>query len=179
MERISSIELAIENEKSEMEYYLGQARRSRNPLARALFETLAEDEKEHMVRLLELHDKLVEDGSWPEDVPIEVNGTNIKSVLKNIVRDRPLPRDQDLGDAEALNLDDIEALKKGIAFEEEGSRFYAELADACDNLQEEKFFRFLSQIERDHMLSMQDSLFYLEDPEGWFDSVGRVGLDGV
>ena len=97
-------------------------------------------------------------------------GTNIKSVLENIARDGISTKDHDM--------DDIEALKKSIEFEARGSRFYAELSKACDNPQEEKFFRFLSQIEREHMLSIQDSLFYLEDPEGWFESHERAGLDG-
>jgi rubrerythrin len=123
-----------------------------------------------MTRLRELHEKLTADGSWPEDVPIEVEGTNIKSVLKNIVRDQVSTKDH--------YLDDIGALKKGIDFEAAGSKFYADLAEACDNPEEKKFFTFLSQIEREHMLSMQDSLFYLEDPEGWFERSERAVLDG-
>ena len=66
MDRMSSIELAIRNENTEMEYYLEQVRRSRNPVAKLLFETLAADEKEHMVRIEGLHRKLTADGSWPE-----------------------------------------------------------------------------------------------------------------
>ena len=170
MDRISSIELAIKNEKAEMEYYFGEAERSRNPLAKSLFETLAADEKEHMNRLLALHEKLISDGSWPEDVPIDVEGTNIKSVLDDVARDQVSAGEHDL--------DDIGALKKGIEFEAGGSKFYADLADSCDNPQEKKFFTFLSQIEREHMLSMQDSLFYLEDPEGWFEQKERSNLDG-
>ncbi len=170
MDRMSSIELAIRNENTEMKYYLEQARRSRNPVARLLFQTLAADEKEHIDRIEGLHRKLTADGSWPEQVPIEVAGTNIKSMLENIARGEVSTKDHDL--------DDIEALKKGIEFETKGSRFYAELSDACDNPQEQRFFRFLSQIEREHVLSIQDSLFYLEDPEGWFEEKGRSGLDG-
>lgn len=170
MDRISSIELAIKNEKAEMEYYHGEAERSRSPVAKSLFETLAADEREHMTRLRALHEKLTADGSWPEDVPIDVEGTNISAVLKDVARDQVSANDHDL--------DDIGALKKGIEFEASGSKFYADLADACDNLQEKKFFAFLSQIEREHMLSIQDSLFYLEDPEGWFESKERAGLDG-
>ncbi len=171
MDRISSIELAINNEKAEMDYYFGEARRSRNTVAKLLFETLAADEREHMIRLRALHERLIEDGTWPEQVPIEVKGTNIKEALKNVARVNVSSRDHDL--------DDIEALRKGVEFESGGSRFYAELADACRNPQEKKFFKFLSTIEREHMLSMQDSLFYLEDPEGWFESKGRSARDGA
>ena len=170
MDRMSSIELAIKNEKAEMEYYFGEAKRSKSPLAKSLFETLAADEKEHMTRLRDLHAKLTADGSWPVDLPIEVEGTNIGNVLKDVAKEQVSPTDHDL--------DDLGALKKGIEFEASGSKFYADLADACDNPQEKKFFSFLSQIEREHMLSMQDSLFYLEDPEGWFEKNERAGLDG-
>ncbi|MDJ0765176.1 MAG: ferritin family protein [Myxococcota bacterium] len=171
MDRMSSIELAMKNEKSEMEYYFNEARRSKNPVAKRLFETLAGDEREHMTRLRGLHEKLTNDGSWPEHVPIEVAGTDVKQVLDNLVRDHGASQDHDA--------DDIAALKQGIEFEASGSKFYAELAQACDNPQERKFFGFLSQIEREHMLSIQDSLFYLEDPEGWHESKGRAGLDGA
>lgn len=171
MERMSSIELAMKNEGSEMEYYLNQASRSKNPVAKALFQTLAEDEKEHMVRLKGLHEKLIKVGDWPEDVPITVAGTNIRNVLDSVV--------QMAGSAENYDSNDLDALRKGVEFEGQGHKFYAELAEACDNPQEAKFFRFLAGIEREHMLSIQDSLFYLEDPQGWHESKSRAGLDGA
>lgn len=171
MDRISSIELALKNEQAEMEYYLAHARRSRNPLARKLFETLAADEQEHMTRIQGLHQRLLDDGSWPEDVPIEVAGTNIKVALAEVSR---------MGDGAAEHdADDIAALKQGVEFEQGGSRFYNELAAACDNPQEAKFFRFLAGIEREHLLSIQDSLFYLEDPEGWHEAHEHQHLDGA
>mgnify|MGYP003572540499 CR=1 FL=1 len=171
MDRISSIELALKNEQAEMEYYLSHARRSNNPLARRLFETLAADEQEHMTRIRGLHEKLLTDGSWPEDMPIQVAGTNIKEALAAVSR---------LGD-EASNHDgdDLAALRQGIEFEQGGSKFYAELSEACDNPQEARFFRFLAGIEREHLLSIQDSLFYLEDPEGWLEAQERQSLDGA
>lgn len=171
MDHIPSIELAIKNERSEMEYYLGESKRSRNPVAKALFKTLAEDEKEHMNKLRILHEKLTKDGSWPDKIPLEVNGTNIDEVLESIARDKSSAEDHDM--------DDIEALKKGIEFEAKGSRFYGDLAADCDNSQEKEFFTVLSRIERQHMLSIQESLSYLEDSESWFAKNERSGLDGA
>lgn len=170
MDRMSSIELAIRNETAEMEYYLTQARRSRNPVARRLFETLAEDEKEHMTRLRALHGRLTADGSWPEDVAIEVAGTNVKQVLDSLGRDQGTAAHDD---------DDIAALNRGIDLEQNGSKFYSGLAEVCQNPQEQRFFRFLAGIEREHMLSIKDSLFYLEDPQGWLEEKERAGLDGA
>ena len=171
MDRMSSIELAIKNESTEMAFYLNEARRSENPVAKALFETLAEDEKEHMTRLTSLHEKLVADGSWPSEVPIEVNNTNIGEVLRGIGRDKDSFSKHDDND--------IAALKKGAQFDEKGAQFYKQLARACDNPQEAKFFDFLAGIEREHMLSIKDSLFYLEDPQGWLETQERQGLNGA
>ena len=171
MDRISSIEFAIKNEQTEKEYYLNEANRTKNPVAKRLFETLAADEEEHKTRLQGLHEKLIADGAWPNDVSVEVAGTNIKKDLEKVVRDK--------GSSQDYDADDITALKKGIEFENGGVKYYAELAQACDNPQEAKFFRFLSGIEREHLLSIQDSLFYLEDPQGWYEAHERSGLDGA
>ncbi|MBW2276636.1 MAG: ferritin family protein [Deltaproteobacteria bacterium] len=170
MDRMSSIELAIKNEQSEMEFYLEQAKRTANPIARLLFHTLAQDEREHMTRVRGLHEKLTADGSWPDDVPIEVAGTNIQRALSEMTRVAAVTNIHEEGDIAALN--------QGVGFEAAGAKFYADLAGACDNPQERKFFEFLAGIEREHLLSIKDSIFYLEDPEGWLESHEHIGLDG-
>ena len=171
MDRISSIKLAIENETTEMKYYLEQARRSSNPVAKVLFETLAQDEKEHMQQIKVLHDKLSDNGSWPEDVPIEVKGTDVKASILALMEKRDTSTDHDD--------DDIAALQKAAKGEADGARFYSDLAAACTNPQEKAFFEFLSRIENDHYTSIKDSLFYLEDPEAWFEEKSHAGLDGA
>ena len=171
MDRMSSIELAMMNEQKEMEYYAKAAERSKNALAKAMFKTLARDEAEHMKRIKGLHGKLVDGGSWPEDVSIEVAGTNVKEVLDGIVGTD--------GSAEGQDQDDVAALKQGIEFETNGEKFYAELSEVCDNPMEKTFFKFLSGIEREHRLSLTDTLHYLEDPESWMETHERSGLDGA
>lgn len=154
-----------------MVYYQKQAARSQSAIAKALFETLAREEKEHMTRIRALHEKLLQDGSWPEEVPIEVAGTNVKAVLAEVRKKPASPGQHDS--------DDLAALNKSMKFEQTGARFYRELAEKCDNPQEARFFSFLSEIEREHMLSIKDSIYYLEDPEGWLQSKERGGLDGA
>lgn len=171
MDRVSSIGLALKNEQTEMEFYRHEARRSKNPLARAMFENLAEDEKEHMTRIRSLHQKLISGGTWPDDVPIEVRGTNIREVLNGLV--------QKQGSAGNHDRDDEQALKRAADFEAQGARFYADLAEKCENLMEKNFFSFLSRIEREHHLSVTDSLAYLRDPEAWMLEHERAGLDGA
>jgi rubrerythrin len=161
MDRMSSIELAMMNEQKEMEYYSRHAERSQNALAKAMFKTLARDEAEHMKRIKGLHSKLTAAGSWPLDVRIEVAGTNVKRVLEELVGTE--------GSAEGSTADDVAAIEQGIQFETGGEKLYAELAKVCENPMEKTFFEFLSGIEREHRLSLTDTLHYLEDPESWME----------
>ncbi len=171
MDRMSSIELALKNEEIEMKFYHNEAERSNNPLAKAMFTNLAKDEQEHMERIRGLHGKLLRDGSWPDKMPIQVADTDIRQVLDNLVGK--------VGSAQNHDRDDMSALEKAADFEAKGAKFYADLADACTNPMEKNFFKFLSRIEREHQLSITDSLAYLKDPENWMMQHERSGLDGA
>ena len=171
MNRMSSIELALKNEQTEMEFYLNEAQRSENPLAQAMFTSLAKDEEEHMNRIRTLHEKLTSGGSWPEDVPIKVQDTNVREVLDGLVKKQ--------GSAANHNQDDEQALQRAADFEAQGAKFYSDLAELCDNPMEKNFFSFLSRIEKEHHLSVVDSLAYLRDPQAWMMEHERSGLDGA
>ncbi len=171
MERMASIELAMKNEKTEMEFYLNEANRSKNPLAREMFQLLAKDEEEHLSRISKLHGELLGKGNWPGDVPIVVKGTRVTEVLDGLVRKK--------GSAVDHNDDDVQALEKAAVFEDKGVGFYHSLADACTNPMEKNFFNFLSKIEREHLVSIKDTLEYFKDPEGWMRNKEHSGLDGA
>jgi len=171
MDRMASIELALKNEQTEMAYYLTEAKRSTNPLARAMFETLARDEEEHARRLRGLHDRLIAKGRWPQDVPLEVQGTSIREVLDGLVAR--------VSSATHCEENDIEALQKAAKFEASGAKFYATLSDACENPMEKSFFKFLAGIEREHLQSIEASLAFFHDPEGFNLARDKGGLDGA
>jgi rubrerythrin len=168
---MASIELALKNEQAEMEWYLNEAGRSRNPLAKAMFKNLAKDEEEHMTRIKALHGKLTDKGAWPEDLPIEVRGTDITATLAGLVGKS--------GSAEDHDDDDEAAIRRAIEFETKGELFYKDLAKACENPQERTFFEFLAGIEREHRLSLADTLAYFENPEAWLEQHEKINLDGA
>lgn len=171
MDRMASIELALKNEQTEMEWYQNEAGRSNNPLARAMFQNLARDEEEHMTRIKGLHEKLLSDGAWPEDMPIQVAGTVITETLNGLVKKG--------GSADQHDDDDEEALRRAIAFETKGELFYKDLAKACTNTQERTFFEFIASIERQHRLSLVDTMAYFEDPHSWLEQHEKITLDGA
>lgn len=171
MDKISSVKFAMDNEQREKDYYLKEAARSKNPVVKRLLETLAEEEEDHKRWIDKLHSKLLSDGSWPADVDLEMKDSNVKVELKKL--------DYKAEATSAHDDSDIEALRAAAQFEKDAADFYADLVKQCETEKEQKFFTFLANIEREHQLSIEDSLSYLQDPEAWFDASERHGLDGA
>jgi rubrerythrin len=169
-ERIKALEVAINNETREAEFYRKHSERTTDPLGKRMFISLAHDEREHMERIQMLHKRLQQQGRWPDDVPIQVKGTRVKEVLKSAV--------ESVDRLSRASRDDLEAVRIAIEFEAKGEAFYKELEAKTDNPMEKEFFRFLSSMEHDHLVSLKDSLEYFKNPEGWFTAKERHGLDG-
>jgi rubrerythrin len=159
MKRISTIELAIENEKREMDFYLNEAKHSLNPMAKYMFETLAADEQDHINLLRKLHSELVKKDAWPTQVSVKIGKTNILKSLEILVKRH--------GSTHEHVDTDIDALKKSISFEDKAADFYAKIARETQVPEEAEFFNYLSKAERDHMSAIRDTLLYVENPSKW------------
>jgi rubrerythrin len=170
-ERIKALEIALNNESKERDFYLKHAERSRNLLGKQMFASIAADEDEHYKRILGLHKKLISDGRWPETVPIEVKGTEVKAVLQKIV--------DAVNTSSKADTDDIEAVKVAVDFETKGEMFYSKLAREVENPMEKKFYEFLAGIEREHRLSLEDTYEYFKDPAGWYRVKEKLHVDGA
>lgn len=169
--RIEALEIALTNEKREGEFYRKHAERTKDPLGKKMFNTLADDENEHYNRILELHKKLSNEGKWPETVPLKVKDTEVKDVLQSVV--------DGVDTSAEANTDDLEAVKIAIEFEAKGEAFYKNLRESVEDPQEQMFYGLLETIEREHRLSLQDTYEYFKDPEGWFERMEKPGLDGA
>ena len=169
-ERIKALDVALENEQRERDFYLQHKEKTVNPLGKSMFDALAADEDEHYQRIGKLHEKLASEGKWPETIPLTVKGTEVKSVLKNVLdsNEKLPPADKD----------DLEAVKIAIDFETKGVNFYEKLRDGADDKQEREFYAMLASIEREHLLSLQNILGYFQDPEGWNLTMEKPHLDG-
>ena len=169
-ERIKALEVALNNESRERDYYLKQAERTSNAFGKLMFQSIAKDEDEHYKKILELHEKLKEEGKWPETIPIKVKGTDMKSVQKKVV--------DSVDTSDEADTDDMEAVKVAIDFEAKGEKFYSDLRDSVDNPAEKEFYSTLASMEREHRLSLEDTLDYFNDPEGWYRMKEKRHLDG-
>ena len=170
-QRLGALEVALNNEMNEREFYLNHARRTRNPVGRAMFNQIADDELEHYQRLKDLHGKWEKNHKWPETIPLTVKQTNVKMILKDVIRKAAeMPEADD---------DDLKAIEIATKFEAKGAELYTGLSNASMDPREKAFFALLAGIEREHYLSLKDTEEYLKDPSSWFTKKEHHGLDGA
>ncbi|MBW2673980.1 MAG: ferritin family protein [Deltaproteobacteria bacterium] len=153
--RLNALEVALENEKRERAFYIENAKRTKNPLGRAMFEQIADDELEHYERLKELHKR------WKKEEDL---------FKKTVGAGGDIPPGDD---------DDVKAIRIAIDFEAQGIQHYADLRDGSSDANERAFFDLLSSMEREHYLSLKDSEEFLTDPVSWYRRTESPGLDGA
>ena len=169
-ERLSALEVALNNETREREFYLKNAERTKNEVGRTMFLHIADEELEHYQRLNQLHAKWKKNEKWPETVPLKVKDTVVKDVLKDAIRAlKGKPEKDD---------DDLKAVQIAIDFEEKGALHYAKLRDEVSEPKERQFFDLMAKIEHEHFLSLKDTEEYLTDPASWYTKQEHHILDG-
>ncbi len=169
-ERLNALETALNNEMRERAFYLRHAARTKNPVGKAMFQQIGDEELEHYEYLKKLHAKWEKQEKWPETVPLRVKDTVVKHLLLDSIKG---VEEKTGGDA-----DDLEAIRVAIEFEAKGAKSYAELSDSVKDPREKEFFSLLSQIEHEHYLSLKDAEEFLTDPESYYRRSEHHGLDG-
>ena len=170
-ENMNALEVALNNEMREREFYLKNAERTKNPVGKAMFNQIADEELEHYERLKEIHERWERNEKWPETIPLEVKDTIVKDILKDSVKNLDkMPEKDD---------DDLKAIQTAIDFESKGASHYAKLRDDVSDPKEKEFFNLLASIEHEHYLSLKDTEEYLTDPASWYTKTEHHGLDGA
>jgi rubrerythrin len=169
-ENLNALNVALDNEMREREFYLKNAERTKNPVGKAMFTQIADEELEHYERLKEIHEKWQKNETWPETVPLKVKNTIVKDILKESLEKADAMAEKDD--------DDLKAIQTAIDFESKGVSHYAHLRDSVFDPKEKEFFNLLSTIEHEHYLSLKDTEEYLTDPASWYAKTERHGLDG-
>ncbi|MDD4857803.1 MAG: ferritin family protein [Candidatus Krumholzibacteria bacterium] len=169
-DKLEALKLALTNEEKERDFYLAHARRTKDALGRQMFESIAADENEHYRRLVELHKKLAERSKWPAAFSLDIP-TRVADALGRLVKEATSSPQSDA--------DDVAAVKAAIEFEHKGEAFYEKLAAQAKDKPEKRFFTLLASMEREHRLSLEDTLEYFTDPSGWMERKEGRHLDGA
>jgi len=170
-ERLNALEIALDNETRERQFYLKHAERTRSKVGKAMFQQIADEELEHYEMLNKLHERWKRKEQWPETVPLRVHDTIVKDVLKDAVAEADEEPEKDD--------DDLQAIRTALEFEAKGVSHYAKLRDEVTDSKEKEFFDLLSRTENQHYLSLKDTEEYLVDPAAWYTKTEHHGLDGA
>ncbi|HNY70779.1 MAG TPA: ferritin family protein [Syntrophorhabdus sp.] len=170
-ERLNALEVALNNEMKEREFYLKNAERTKNALGKAMFKQIADDELEHYERLKQLKIEWEKKGIWPETLPLIVKETDIKEILTKFL--------QKVDQTATSDDDDLQAIRTAIDFEQKGAEFYRRLRDAVTDKKEKDFFDLLATIEYEHYLSLKDVEEYFLSPADWYRAHEHHSLDGA
>ncbi len=170
-ERLNSLEVALNNETREREFYLKNAERTKNPVGKKMFQQIGDEELEHYERLKQLHQKWEKQEKWPGTVPLKVKETVVKNILVDLLQEAEKKPEGDE--------DDLEAVRTAIDFEAKGAKYYADLRDMVSDPKERQFFDLLARIENEHYLSLKDTEEYLTDPASWYRKAEHHSLDGA
>ena len=166
--RMSALKFALENEQKERDFYLAQARRTKNLAGKNMFKQIADEEKEHYDMLKKLFLAWEGKGKWPET--LKVKKSSAHRILKS------------LADKKAAyikgNDDDLKAVRTAIDFEARGMALYTKLEEGSTDPKEKAFFNLLAGIERQHFMSLRDTEEFLMDPASWYQNTERASLDG-
>ena len=169
-DKLEALKLALINEEKERDFYLAHAKRTKDPMGKQMFESIAADENEHYNRLVELHRKLEERNRWPDGFSIDMT-TRVTEALGRLVKEAT--------DSPENDDDDVTAVRTAIEFEHKGEDFYERLAAQARDKSERRFFTLLASMEREHRLSLEDTLEYFTDPAEWMERKGGRHLDGA
>ncbi|OQX84364.1 MAG: hypothetical protein B6D63_04870 [Candidatus Latescibacteria bacterium 4484_7] len=170
-EKLEALNLALTNEKKEKEFYLMHAGRTKNKIGKDMFLSIAADEDVHYNKLLELYGKLEERGKWPEDFEATMSSSKLGVIIDRVINEAANSGEVDAEDERAVEI--------AIDFEREAEDFYKKLAGKAENDSERDFFDMLASFEREHRLSLEDTLDYFRDPQEWLERKGGRHLDGA
>ena len=169
--RMNALAFALENEEKEREFYLANARRTKNMAGKNMFKQIADEEKEHYDVLKALHEKWEKQKKWPETIPLEVK----KSIACSILQAMSGKKSARITGSE----DDLKAVRTAIDFEARGVALYTRLEKESTDPREKVFFNLIASVERDHLLSLRDTQEFLTDPATWYQNMEKPMLDGA
>lgn len=169
--RMNALAFALENEQKERDFYLANARKTKNMAGKNMFKQIADEEKEHFEILKKLHGKWEQQKKWPATVPLKVR----KSLAGSILKSMSGKKSARIAGTEG----DLKVVRTAIDFEARGVDLYTRLGKQSTDSKEKAFFNLLAGVERDHLLSLRDTEEFLTDPGSWYQNMENTLLDGA
>jgi len=147
-----AIQIAKAAEQKAAELYADAAEQTANPLARGLFDKLAEFERHHYDKLVDLEESLREEGAF-----IDYKGPEMDVKTSGEVKSIEEPHRKSA----------MAIITMALDIEQEAEKRYAELADQTSDPDGRSMFEQLSEEEHHHYLILSDAYWSLNDRGVW------------
>ncbi len=138
---------AVKFESDGRDFYLRAAEQAREPLARAVFSALAEDEKEHVRRVREIYEELKNKPGWPDTTTMVARHSGVVDAFEKAAAH--------LAGTVSPDATAAQALRTAIEMERKGLAFYRERLSRASCDAETAFYRQLVEEETLHLHTIE------------------------
>ncbi|MFZ5996202.1 MAG: ferritin family protein [Nitrospirota bacterium] len=151
---MNSVEISLKMETDAIKFYSEAADKTRHPVGKKMFLSVAEDEKRHLEMLSRLLKGL--ELSITEASPMG----QIKTIFETM-KDEMMQR-------VVATSDEMEAFRIAMDMEQEGAAFYRKAAAAAATDKEKKLFEQLVHEEEQHFAIFSNTYSFMKDTGNWF-----------
>jgi rubrerythrin len=162
---------ALEMEEKGKAFYQKAEQSCQNPWCREMFSALAAEEVIHSRRIKQIHDTLNSARCWTKDwETVKDSHKELGALFQELAAKERTRIKAETSDLEAVDI--------GLDFESASVKFYQDHRAKTTDPLEAAFLDQMILEEREHQKALQDTRYYLTDPEGWFIEKEHAGLDG-
>ena len=155
LQQIDILNKAIEFEQEGRDYYAQAMGRTSQLQARAMFQTLMEQEDTHIKILQEIHAGLTKAGRWPAKVTLSLQQIDFKRLFTEAK--------EKMGDTVKIATDELEVLRLAMELEARGKAMYAEAAAQAKDADEKSLYERLAVEEGKHYDFIDEYYNYFAD----------------
>jgi rubrerythrin len=167
---LAALKVAIDMEQADKEFYLQASRESCNEVGRKLLNSLALEESDHNLKLVEIYRQIEKTQRWPAvDFPAD-------RVIK--LRESFDAACQLTGVAIKPGAVDFDAINTAIDREKKSYDFYIKQSQKAAFDSERDLYKNIAGEERQHELVLLNYNEYLTDPVDWLTRTEHHSLDG-
>lgn len=151
---MNTIEMAVKMEQETVDFYTKCAGKTKNPVGKKMFLSIAEDEKYHIACATNVQKgkTFTPAKATPHKNMKKIFDQHKKDMLKQV----------------ASTADELDAFRVAMKMEEEAIAFYKNAAARSVNAEEKNFFDCLIKDEEEHFAIFQNTYSFLSDTGNWF-----------
>ncbi len=163
---VEAIKMAIELEKDGHKFFTDAAQKTENTLGKKMFQSLAQDEMEHLETFQRMFDTLTGTDAW-RSIANGVGGVGRVPVVEEISEKSPVKD----------SASEIEALELAMDVEKKAIEFFGKAIETADDPMAKEIFEKIRDQEEYHYGLIQAQHDYVTKSGFWFD-IAEFRMDG-